>query len=98
MGSMNKIVCDNCYFSVCTRDNLTMMVCYDNSDYFDNLYCLDCQKVVRAWQRKNGEDMEEKCSKCGSRDVYLFLPDDINVKCPSCKKGNLRSEVYALID
>ena len=98
MGSINKIECDNCSFSITTTDNLTKIVFYDNLDYYNELYCLNCQKIVNVWQRKNGKDMENKCPKCGSSDVFLLLPDKINVKCPSCKKGNLRSEVYAMTD
>ncbi len=98
MGSVNKIECDNCTFSVTTSDNLTMIVCYDKLDYYDELYCLNCQKVVKVWQRKNGKEMENMCPECGSRDLFLLLPDNINVQCPSCKKGNLRSELYILTD
>lgn len=94
MGSIDKIVCDNCSFLVYTHDNLIMSVCDGNLDYYDELYCLNCQKVVKVWKRKNGKEMEDKCPECGSRNVYLFLPDNINVKCPSCKKGNLKSEYY----
>ena len=98
MGSMNIIKCDNCSFSVSTTDNLTMIVCGDNLDYFNKLYCLNCQKVVKVWKRKNGKDMENKCPKCGSDDVFLLLPDEMDVICPSCKKGNLRSEEWILTD
>ncbi len=98
MGSINKINCDNCFFLVNTADNLTMIVCDDNLDYYNELYCLKCQKVVRVWQRKNGKDMENKCPECGSNDLILSLPYENNVKCPSCKKGNQRSELWAMTD
>lgn len=98
MGSVYKIKCDNCSFSVSTSNNLTKIVCEKNLDYYDDLYCLDCKKVVKVWQRKKGKDMENKCPECGSRDVFLLLPDKINVICPSCKKGNLQSDLYVLID
>lgn len=98
MGSVSKIECDNCNFSVNTSDNLVMTVCYENLDYYNELYCLNCQKVVKVWQRKNGKDMENKCPECGSHDVFLDLPENINVKCPNCKKGNLISESYILTD
>ena len=96
MGSINKIICNNCSFSVNTSDNLLMIICEKNLDYYDELYCLNCQKVVKVWQRKNGKDMEKKCPECGSTDLFLLLPDNINVKCPNCKKGNLKSELYIL--
>lgn len=98
MGSLNKIQCNNCSFSVNTSDNLTMMVCGDNLDYYNELYCLNCQKVVKVWQRKNGKDMENKCPECGSLHIFLELPENINFKCPICKKGHLKSELYALTD
>jgi len=98
MGSINKIECDNCSFAVNTSDNFTMMVCSDNLDYYNSLYCLNCQKVVKVWQCKNGKDMENKCPECGSSDVFLEIPDKIKVKCPNCKKGNLKSELYLLTD
>lgn len=86
MGSENKIYCDNCSFSVNTSDNFTKMVCYDNSDHYDELYCLNCQKVVNVWQRRNGKDMVNKCLECGSHAVFLEIPDNIKVKCPNAKK------------
>jgi len=98
MGSVNKIECDNCSFSVNTSDNFVMIVCNENLDYFDELYCLNCQKVVKVWQRKNGKEMENKCPECGSDEVFLLLPDNIKVKCPNCKKGNLKNELYILTD
>jgi ribosomal protein S26 len=55
MGSVNEISCYNCSFSVNTSNNLLMMVCEDNLDYFDDLYCLNCQKIVKVWRRKNGK-------------------------------------------
>ena len=75
-----------------------MMVCDDNLDYYNELYCLNCQKVVKVWQRKDGKDLENKCPDCGSSDVVLSLPYESNVKCPSCKKGNLRTESCILTD
>lgn len=87
MGSVNKIDCDNCSFSVLTSNNLVKAVCNNNSDYYDELYCLDCQKVVEVRQRNNGRNMANKCPECGSRDVFLLIPDEIKVKCPSCKNG-----------
>lgn len=96
MGSVNEINCDNCSFSVNTSDNLTMMVCNDNLDYYDELYCLNCQKIVNVWQRKNGKDTVSNCPKCGSHDVFLEIPDKI--KCPKCKKGNLKSKLLLLTD
>lgn len=98
MGSVNEINCDNCSFSVTTSDNLTMMVCYDNLDYYDDLYCLNCQKIVKVWQRKNGKDTASKCPECGSHDVFLTIPGKIKVKCPKCKKGNLKSKLFLLTD
>ena len=98
MGSINKIKCDNCSFSVNTLDNLTMIVCSDNLDYYNELYCLNCQNVVKVWQRKNGKDMEIKCPECGSIDVFLELFDKMNFNCPNCKKGNLKTELWALRD
>ena len=98
IGSINEIKCDYCSFSVNTVDNLTMIVCDDNLDYYNELYCLNCQKVVKVWQRKNGKDKENKCPECGSSDVFLLLPDKINIKCPNCQKGNLMSDSYILTD
>lgn len=97
MGSVNEIYCDNCSFSVNTSDNLTMMVCSDNLDYYDELYCLHCQKIVKVWQRKNGKDTASKCSECGSNDVFLTIPNKIKVKCPTCKKGNLKTGEYLIL-
>ena len=98
MGSVNEIYCDNCSFSVTTTNNLTMMVSDDKLDYRNDLYCLNCQKVVKVWQRKNGKDMDSKCPECGSNKVVLGIPDEIKVKCPKCKKGNLKSELLILTD
>ncbi|BDZ68742.1 hypothetical protein [Methanobacterium ferruginis] len=98
MGSVNKIECENCSFCVTTSDNFVKSVCYNNSDYSNELYCLNCQRIVKVWQRKNGKDMKNMCPECGSRDVFLLFPDNINVKCPNCKKGNLKSELYILQD
>lgn len=98
MGSVNEISCDNCFFSVNTSDNLTMMVCNDNLDYYDELYCLNCQKIVNVWQRKNGKDMVSKCPECGSNNVFLTIPDKIKFKCPKCKKGNLKSKLILHTD
>lgn len=64
MGSVNIINCDNCSFSVNTSDNFTMIVCSDELDYYNEFYCLNCQKVVKVWQRKNSKEMVYKCPKC----------------------------------
>ncbi len=96
MGSVNEINCDNCSFTVTTIDHFTKIVCYDELDYFNDLYCLNCQKIVKVWQRKNGKDLISKCSECGSHDVFLNVLD--NIKCPKCKKGNLKSKLLALTD
>ncbi|WP_321421919.1 hypothetical protein [uncultured Methanobacterium sp.] len=98
MGSVNEINCDNCSFSVNTLDNLTMIVCSENLDYFDKLYCLNCQKIVKVWQRKNGKDTVRKCPECGSNDVVLKIPDEVKVKCPKCNNGNLKSKLLILTD
>jgi hypothetical protein len=98
MGSVNEINCDNCSFSVNTSDNLTMIVCNDKLDYYNELYCLHCQKIVKVWQRKNGKDVIKKCPECGSNKVFLEILDKIKVKCPKCKKGNLKSELFLLTD
>ena len=98
MGSVNEINCDNCSFSVNTSDNFTMIVCNDKLDYYNELYCLNCQKIVKVWQRKNGKDVIEKCPECGSNKVFLEIPDNIKVECPKCKKGNLKSKKIMFID
>lgn len=98
MGSVHEIYCDNCSFSVGTSDNLTKIVFYDNLDYFDELYCLKCQKIVKVCQRKNGKNMVSMCPECGSHDVFLEIPPKIEVKCPKCKKGILKSELRILTD
>ena len=95
---MNEIKCNNCSFSVITSNNLTMIVCGDNLDYFNELYCLNCQKAVKVWQRENGKNVESECPECGSNDLILSLPYESIVKCPSCKKGNLRTESCILAD
>ena len=98
MGSVNEIYCDNCSFSVTTTNNLTMMVSDDKLDYYNDLYCLNCQKIVKVWQLKNGKDVIKKCPECGSHNVSLMLPYKIKVKCPKCKKGNLESKKLLITD
>lgn len=70
MGSVHEINCDKCSFSANTSDNLTKMVFYEKLDYYDELYCLNCQKIVKVCQRKNGKDMVSMCPECGSNDVF----------------------------
>ena len=48
MGSINEIKCNNCDFSVNTSDNFIMMVCDKNLDYYNELYCVDCEKIVKV--------------------------------------------------
>ena len=98
MGSVHEIKCDNCTFSVQTSDNYTMIVCYEQLDYYNMIYCLNCQKIVKVWQRKNGKDTINKCPKCGFNQDFLEIPNEIKVKCPKCKKGNLKSELFILTD
>ena len=43
----------------------------DFGNFYNELYCLNCQKIVKVWQRKNGKDMVQKCPECGSRKVFL---------------------------
>lgn len=97
MGSVNEIKCDNCSFLVKTTDHFTKMVCNDNLDYYDALYCLNCHQIVNVWQRKNGKDTASKCPECGSHDVFLTIPDKIKVKCPKCKNGNLKTGEYLIL-
>jgi len=99
MGGIYLSKCDNCSFSVETADNLLMSTSEFELDYYDDMYCLDCQKVVKVWQQKNGESIPEsnqKCPKCKSPNIYIGLPE--NVKCPKCKKGNLTSDLIILTD
>ena len=96
MGSVNEISCDNCSFCVTTKNNCVMSTDFGN--FYNDLYCLNCQKIVEVWQRKNGKDMVQKCPECGSHKVILGIPDKIKVKCPKCKKGNLKSELLILTD
>lgn len=98
MGSVHEIYCDNCYFAVTTSNNFTMIVCSDNLDYYNELYCLNCQKVVKVWQRKNGKETVSMCSECGLNNVFLEIPVNIQVVCPKCKTGNLKSELRILTD
>ena len=101
MGEGHDITCDNCFFHESTSHNLTMSVCEYDLDYYLELYCLDCQKVVKVWARKNGKEIpqdERKCPKCNSSDIFLAIPEDLVVKCPKCKKGNLKSELTILFD
>ena len=98
MGEIHLINCDNCSFSVKTANNLLMSTC--GLDYHDDMYCLECQKVVKVLRQiKNGEYMPRtdlKCPECKSHNIFIVLPE--NVKCPKCKKGNLKSEWIALTD
>lgn len=98
MGFVHEFYCDDCSFSVNTSNNLTMMVSDDKLDYYNELYCLNCQKVVKVWQRKNGKDVIKKCPECGSNKVFLMISDNMKVKCPKRKKGNLKSELSLLTD
>ena len=98
MGSICSIYCNKCHFAVTTENNLLMSTSEYNLDYFDKLYCSDCQKVVKVWIRKNGKNMEHKCPKCDSHNIFLLIPENIELKCPKCKKGNLESEERILTD
>lgn len=97
MGEIHIITCDNCSFS--TRTVNWILMSTGNSDYNNELYCLDCQKIVKVCQRKNGKlisSIKQKCPCCNSHNIFLELPD--NVKCPKCKEGNLRSKLDSYID
>jgi hypothetical protein len=98
MGSVNEFNCDNCSFSVNTSDNFTMIVCDKKLDYYNELYCINCQKIVKVLMRKNGKDMIKKCPECGSYKVFLEIPEKIKVKCPKFKNGNLKSKLIMLTD
>ncbi len=98
MGSINEISCDNCDFKLTTNDNTLRSVCEIHLDYYNKLYCTDCNKVVKIWKRQNGEEFEDICPMCNSQNVYLLLPDNCEIKCPKCKKGNLESDIIMYRD
>lgn len=59
------------------------MLVYDyKKDYYDKMYCLRCQEVVRVWRCKDGREMVEKYFQCGSHDVFykLMVSDAPNAK------------------
>jgi len=107
MGSVYGIKCDNCYFFVTTEDYLVKSMCESglNLDYSDDLFCLDCQKVVKVWRCGNGKSKKNIPKYIESNVFFKIYLKSIRIwqhirkdrcignKCPKCGSNNVFFEI-----
>ena len=100
MGTVNIIKCDTCSVSFKTVDNFNGLFYQTNGpyDFYDELYCPKCEKVVKVWIEKDGKILDRICPICESSNLFLIVPEDAIVKCQKCKDGNLESETIMYSD